>query len=116
MAYQPLNAGTMNRRVTIQSASRADDDGGGQTTTWSGVGGWWVGISTTGGDEFRAARALQPDLTHEVRGRFRTDVTTANRLAYVANNTRRELVIHATIDTDERHEQLVCLCSEIKQP
>lgn len=111
--YQPLNAGDLNKRVTIQAESRTDDDGGGQAITWSDIGSWWVSINTTGGREFRAAQQLQPELTHEIKGRFRLDVTAKHRLIYVTNNVRREFSIHAAIDPMERHEQLVCFCSEL---
>ncbi len=113
--YQPLDAGALDKRVTIQSLAESDDSagGGGLTEAWSDVGLWWVSISTTGGREFRAAQALQPELTHEIRGRFRTDVSAKHRLSYVANNVRRSFTIEAVIDPEERHEQLVCHCTEI---
>lgn len=115
MSYQPLDAGSLDKRVTIQSRVGTDDDGGGQTITWTDVAGWYVSISPTGGREFAAAQQIQPELTHEVKGRFRTDVTAKHRLRYVANNVTRHFAIHATLDPMERHEQLVCYCSEIAQ-
>lgn len=111
--YQPLDAGTLDKRVTIQSQSRSDDGGGGATITWPDVGLWWVSISTTGGREFARAQQVQPELTHEIRGRYRTDVTSTHRLFYVSNNVRRAFAIHAVINPEERNEQLVLYCSEV---
>jgi len=115
MAYEPLNAGDLNKIVTIQSRTDTDDSagGGGLTPTWATIGSWYVGISTTGGREFRRAQQVQPELTHEIKGRFRTDVSARHRLLYVSNNVQRIFTIQAAIDTDERHEQLVCHCTEL---
>lgn len=113
MSYQPLDAGSLDKRVTIQAQSRSDDEGGGQTITWADSGSWWVSISPTGGREFQAAQQTTPELTHEIRGRFRTDVTPKHRLVYVSNNTTRVFAIHAVLDPMERHEQAVCYCSEL---
>ncbi len=113
--YQALDAGTLDKRVTIQRLSETDDaeGGAGLTTAWVDVGSWFVSVDTSGGSEFRKAQQLQPELTHEIKGRFRGDVTAKNRLAYVSRNTVHEFVIHAVVDPMQRHEQLVCFCSEI---
>ncbi len=113
--YQPLDAGSLDKRVTIQSRVEADDSGGGQTITWTDVGTWWVSINTTGGREFLQAQQVQPDVTHEIRGRFRANVSAKHRLKYIGNNVTRHFAIHSAIDPMERHEQLVCYCSEIAQ-
>jgi SPP1 family predicted phage head-tail adaptor len=112
MPYRPLDAGSLDKRVTVQSRTDADDPegGGGLDTTWANTGtNWRVSISTTGGREFQRAQQMQPELTHEIRGRFRSNVTAKHRLAYGS----RVFTIHAVIDPMERHEQLVCYCSEI---
>ncbi len=115
MAYSPINAGDLTKVVTIQSRTDTDDagGGGGLTPAWANVGPWHVGISTTGGREFQAAQQLQPELTHEIKGRFRTDVSSKHRLLYVSNSILRVFAIVARIDPEERHEQLVCHCTEI---
>lgn len=113
MAYQPLDVGRLDKLVTIQSVTRADDDGGGATITYTPIGAWHVGIDTEGGREVVRAQQVMPQVTHLVRGRFRTDVTAKHRLFYVSNNTSRVFAIHAVVDTEERHEQLVCWCSEV---
>ncbi len=111
MAYRPLDAGALDKRVTIQRFTQTDDPegGAGLSNDWLDVATWSVAIDTTGGREFREARQVQPELTHEIRGRYRGDVTAKNRLKYGS----RVFMIHAKIDPLERHEQLVCHCSEI---
>lgn len=114
MTYTPLDAGNLDKRVTIQAQSRTDDEGGGQTIAWTDTGSWWVSVSPTGGREFRAAQQITPELTHEIKGRFRTDVSAKHRLIYVSHNTTRVFAIHAVLDPMERHEQLICHCTEIR--
>jgi head-tail adaptor len=62
-----------------------------------------------------AAQQTLPELSHEITGRFRTDVSSKHRLAYVSNGVVRHFPIHVMLDPEERHEQLVCFCSEIAQ-
>ncbi len=109
--YRPLDAGALDKRVTIQRGVQADDAAGGAglTTSWLDVASWSVAIDTTGGREFREARQLQPELSHEIKGRFRSDVTAKNRLTFGSH----EFVIHAVVNPAMRNEQLVCFCSEI---
>ncbi len=111
----PLDTGTLDKRVTIQRATETDDAAGGAglTTVWSDVGTWHVAIDTTGGREFREARQQMPELTHEIKGRYRADVSSKNRLAFVGNNVRHAFMIHAVVNPLMRNEQLVCFCSEI---
>ncbi len=117
MSYEPLEAGKLDKRVTIQSVTETDDAAGGAglTTAWTDGAKWQVAIDTTGGREFRAAQQLQPELTHEIKGRFRTDVSTKNRLAFTGKSVLRSFVIHAVINPMQRNEQIVCFCSEIAQ-
>ncbi len=115
MTYQPIDAGTLDKRVTIQVVTETDDatGGAGLTTEWADVGSWPVAIDTTGGREFREARQLQPELTHEIKGRYRADVSTRNRLTFTGKGVLRAFAIHAVINPLMRNEQLLCFCSEI---
>ncbi len=115
MTYQPIDAGALDKRVTIQSVTETDDASGGAglTSEWTDVGTWNVAIDTNGGREFREARQQMPELTHEIKGRYRADVSSKNRLAFVGNRAQHVFMIHAVINPLMRNEQLVCFCSEI---
>ncbi len=115
MTYQPIDAGALDKRVTIQSVTEADNgqSDGGLSTTWADVGTWNVAIDTNGGREFREARQQMPELTHEIKGRYRGDVSSKNRLSFVGKGVARVFVIHSVINPLMRNEQLVCFCSEI---
>lgn len=109
MPYTPIHSGDLTRLVTIQERMESDDGGGGQDVVFSDVGTAWAKVETGGGREFVQAQQLVPELTHRVVMRYRTGVTAKHRLVYGA----RSLAIHAAIDPEERHEQLVLLCSEV---
>lgn len=113
MAYQPLDAGSLNKRVTIQSQSRADDTGGGATLTYSDVSTVWASISPGSGREFANAQQIVPELTHVVRMRYRT-LTSKHRLKYTGSGGTRYFTIQSVLCPDERHEQLVVYCTEEK--
>lgn len=109
MPYQPVSSGQLTRLVTIQERMESDDGGGGQDVVFSDVGTAWSKVETGGGREFVQAQQLVPELTHRVVMRYRRGLTAKRRLVY----GERALAIHAVIDPEERHEQLVLLCSEV---
>lgn len=107
--YNALNAGDLDTQVVIQSRSETDDDGGGQAITWSDGPTVNASIASPNGAETILAQGLEAGISHVVRIRYRTGVTAKNRLTYGS----RVFPIHAVIDVDERHEQLVLYCSEV---
>lgn len=116
MPYRPLNAGRLDKRVTVQSSVFSDDGAGGQSIAWLDVATVWASIDTGSGREFMAAQQLLPELTHLVTIRYRDDVTAANRLIYLSRGNTRVLTIQSKIDPLERHEQLVLSCKEEVAP
>lgn len=108
-----LEAGRLNKRVTLQSRSDADDGGGGSEVTYADAVSLDAAIEPGQGREFVQAQQLVPELSHTVTIRFRKSVTPKHRFKYVANGEVRLFAIHAMIDPEERHEQLVLLCSEV---
>jgi SPP1 family predicted phage head-tail adaptor len=110
VSYQPLDAGMLDKRIIIQSPTLTPQDGGGQDIDWTidpvTV---WASLSATGGSEFIAAQQLQPELTHEVKLRYRTGVTAKHRLVFGS----RIFSVHAVLNPLERNEQLALYCSEL---
>ena len=103
-----IAAGTMNRRVALQSATRAADAAGQMVPTWTTVATVWAEIETTAGSERMAIAQQVATCSHRVRIRYRADVTAGWRLMYGS----RILDINAAIDEGERHESLLLLCME----
>jgi SPP1 family predicted phage head-tail adaptor len=109
----PLNAGDLDKRVTIQSRTEADDGGGGVTIAWANVASVWASVAPGTGREFTLAQQLQPELSHVVIVRYRAGLTAKHRFVYVSKGTTRTFAIHVVSDPMERHEQLICYCSEV---
>ncbi len=113
MPYEALGSGALDKRVTIQARTAVDDGGGGQDVTYEDVATVWASVRPGTGREFVNAQQLTPELSHLVTIRYRTGVTPKHRIAYTANGVARSFAIHVVSDPMERHEQLVCYCSEV---
>jgi SPP1 family predicted phage head-tail adaptor len=114
MAYQRLEVGRLDRRVTIQALTETSDGTGGQDRAWSDIATVYASIEPGSGREFMAAQQVQPELSHIVRIHFRTGLTSKHKLKYAPNGVARSFSIHAVIDPHEENEQLVLFCSEIE--
>ena len=115
MPHRPLDAGRLDKRVTIQSRVESDDSGGGTTIVYTDLATVRAGIEPGTGREFVAAQQLTPELSHTVMMRYRRGITPNMRIAYTVEGAVRTFAIHAITDPMERHEQLVCYCSEVTQ-
>ncbi len=115
MAYLPLDAGRLDKRIVLQFAVETDDarGGGGRVTDYVDTATLWASIDPGSGREFVDARQLTPDLSHIVKMRYRAGVTPKHRIRYVGNGAVRIFSIVSVADPLERHEQLILMCSEI---
>ncbi len=103
-----MRAATLRHRVVLQSAAATADSGGGGAATWSDDATLWASIEPIKGAERLTAQQLESRLTHRVRLRHRSGVTTAMRLKFGA----RIFNIRAVINPDERNRLLELLCEE----
>lgn len=114
MAFKALEAGRLDKRVTIQTLVESSDGAGGQNRSWAaGALTVWASVEPGTGREFAAAQQLQPELSHIVTIRYRTGITPKMRIKYMAGGVTRTFSIHSLVDPLERHEQLQLYCSEI---
>lgn len=78
-----MKAGMLDKRVTIQAPSEgAQNEYGEPVEPWADVATVWASVSPLNGKELTFARQRQANVTHEVRMRYRSDltITPANRL------------------------------------
>lgn len=102
-------AGTLDKRVMIQSPGGSADGGGGVSETWSDVTEVWAAIRSFDGQERFRAQQVQAALTAEVEIMYRTGVTPQMRFKYGA---RAFHIAQPAIDPRERHERLIFVCEE----
>jgi SPP1 family predicted phage head-tail adaptor len=100
--------GALRSRLTLETASRADDGGGGTEITWQTVAELWASVRVTGGGEGFSLDRVAGRLTHEIVLRYRGDVTSAMRF----RDGPRVYDIRATFDPDGSRHWLKCLVAE----
>lgn len=104
-----MGAGDYRHLVTIQQPVETTDDLGQPVTTWSNVATVHAAVEPLEGRELFAAQAVRAETTTRVRIRYRSGITPKHRLVYAG----RVLNILSVIDPDERHREIVLLCSEV---
>lgn len=104
-----MKIGNLRHRVTIQQLTRTDDGAGGYTETWTAIATVWADVYPLKGQERYDAQQVKANLSHRVTIRYRAGVEPSMRLQYGA----RTLNIEAVIDPEERHRELILMCSEV---
>lgn len=107
-----MRAGRLRHRVTLQSPTTARNSFGEPIATFATYANVWADIRPLTGRERYAAQQVQASTTHQVRIRFRTDVEAIHRVQWVSHGATRTLDITAVLDPEERHTELLLLCSE----
>jgi SPP1 family predicted phage head-tail adaptor len=103
-----MRAGTLRRRITIQSLGTASGGFGHPVRAWTDLVSTWGDIEPLSGRELEVARAVQAEVTHQVTIRYRTGLTDTMRVVYQG----RYFNINSILDVGMRHEQLQMLCTE----
>ena len=104
-----MRNGGLRHRVQLQARSTSDDAAGGQANVWTTTCWLWAQISPSGGLEREAGGAFRGKIIHNVKMRYRPDITAASRLVFRGN--RYFNVVNVT-DVDERKRDLALICEE----
>jgi SPP1 family predicted phage head-tail adaptor len=103
-----MDAGRLDKRVTIQSQASTRNAIGEPVKSWSDFATVWAGVEPLQGREFWAQQQVQSAVTIRVRIRSLAGVTPAMRITFGS----RVLNIEAVIDPRERGEEMQLMCSE----
>jgi SPP1 family predicted phage head-tail adaptor len=109
-----INAGGLNKRITIQAKTGAKDSFGQTISSYADVATVWAEINTgqgrsTGGREFYAAQKLHAETEALFKIRYRTRINQAMRIKY---GNRYFEIIHIA-DPKEKHEELLISAKEV---
>lgn len=104
----PVTAGDLSTRLTLEAASRTDDGGGGASMVWETVAEVWAAVRATGGGEATALDRVAGSVRHEVVIRYRDDVKPEMRF----REGTRIYGIVAVFDPDRHRRWLRCLVEE----
>ena len=105
-----MKIGNLNKRVTIQGRVVTQSTTGMEIETWSDLDTVWACVQPIKGKEFWQAQQISSKLDMRVTIRYRSNVSTLNRLKY----GNRYFDIVAVINTDERNRFLTLMCEEVE--
>lgn len=104
-----INAGELNRRVTIQYQAKTQDTDGAEIVTWTDLDTVWAKIETLQGREYFAAQQVKSEASSKITIRYKTGLDTTMRFKY----GNRHLYMLNMQDVNERGEELLFLCKEV---
>jgi SPP1 family predicted phage head-tail adaptor len=103
-----MDAGRLNRKITIQQASTAQDAYGQPVVGFTTLATVWAAVEPLTGGLLFAAKQAQSQVTVKVTIRYLATVTTAMQVAYGSH----VYAIDAIIDFESRHETMELMCKE----
>lgn len=108
-----MQAGALRHVVTIQTRTTTVDGWGQQSTAWTDVISARAAIRPLSGRELFSAQAVQSEVSHEIRIRYRSelDVPRTGAALRVLFGSR-VFDVHAVLNVDERDREMRILASE----
>lgn len=109
-----IEAGKLNRRIRMQSATETRDAHGGVIKAWADIGDAWVSIEPMTARELWQAQQVNSDATTKMRGRYDSRYTSKMRavLHDGRKDTNRTLNLENVI-LDEVGESFQAMCKEV---
>jgi len=109
MAIAGMQAGTMDRRIVLQTATETRDDYGEPVPSWSTLATVWARYRALSGRERFVDDQIQATLEAEFVVRYRGDVTPKQRISWDSETWQIEAVLE-----EGRREYLRLLCSAVR--
>ena len=104
-----MEAGKLNRQITIQIATKTRSTSGAETITWQTFKTVWAGIDTRTGNERYVNQQIVAESTHEITIRYCAGIKPTMRVLY-GNRTFDILNVR---DIEERHIEMRLTCKEL---
>ena len=102
-----MEAGKLDRRITIQQATVTRGAGGGETRTWANLATVWANVRPMSGREFTAGQQLG-EVTTTFQIRYRSDVVEKMRVSYDSKTYN----IRAVLPSEDRKRFITLACTE----
>lgn len=102
-----MQAGKLNKRITIQSAGLVQDDIGEMVPGWPTFAEVWAEITDISGKEYIAAGAVQNLVQTKIRIRYRAGIVASMRAVHGTDTYK----IESVLGQDKR--SLLLMCSRI---
>ena len=108
-----LRAGQLNRRITVQQQSSAQDSYGAPVRTWTDVATVWADIQPLSGRELESAQRMASEVSHQITVRYQAPFTDTRAVAaYRVRYKGRVFNLHAALNEDEANVLITLLASE----
>ena len=104
-----MKVGDLNKRITVQTATRTADGLGGFTEVWANTFKAWAAIWPVSAVEQVRNQSISTEISHRIRMRYRSGVTTAQRIKFGS----RYFNIAAVINPNEKDEMLDIIAKEL---
>jgi SPP1 family predicted phage head-tail adaptor len=105
-----MRIGELRKQITIQAEAPTADGAGGYALAWTNVATVWAEIKPVSGNKVFVDQHLEGHVTHQIKTRYRSDLTITTDMRIVHNN--RVFNIHSITNTDERNQWWVMLVEE----
>ena len=99
-----MQAGRLNKRITIQSPATGQDATGEPTTGWTDVATVWASIVDVSGREYVAAGGLQNSAQTKITIRYRAGIVPSMRVVHGSDAYN----VEAVLGQDRRGLLLMC--------
>lgn len=103
-----MQIGRLNKEITFQSATQVSDGMGNFTETWGDEITMPAAIWPTSSKELVALNATTFEITHKIKVRYRSTISTTWRIKFGS----RYFAIVSKINPSEKNEYLELLCKE----
>lgn len=103
-----MQAGKLNQRIELQSATVAADSYGEPIQTWTTYTTVWAAVAPLSGRELIYAQQVSSETNIRITIRYTSAVAVGHRVKYGT----RYFDINAVIDRDMRNEQIELMCKE----
>ena len=104
-----VNAGEINKRITIKTQVLTQNSYGEEIITWSNFCTVWAKITSSSGKEFYAVQKLNPETTALFKIRYRSGLDTSMRIYY---GTRIFDILYID-NVGEGNVEINLLCKEL---
>jgi SPP1 family predicted phage head-tail adaptor len=104
-----MNPGELRHKITIQKLVNIQDTFGQPVEQWPDVVTVWASVNPIIGREFFAAQQVNSEVTHKIKMRYRSDITSDMRIKL---GNRIFDIISPPINPGEKKIELQIMCKE----
>lgn len=105
-----MQAGKLNQRIELQSATTAKNTYGEDVKTWATYTTVWASVVPLSGRELIYAQQISSEINIRVTIRYAATVAVGHRVKYGT----RYFDINAVIDREMKNEQIELMCKELQ--